>query len=444
MTHAKGAIPRELMSFLDTATEPHIVMDGDHRILAANAAYRSQCGGSGEVVGRRCFEVSHHYGVPCDQAGECCPMAMSRASGRREGVVHLHHGPRGETYESIEIAPIRDDRGEIVCFVEKFEPLPVAKAVAGRGELTGRSEAFLRMLELVARVAPAETTVLLEGASGTGKELVAQAIHDASPRAQRTFVVVDCTGLPEMLFESELFGHERGSFTGAGSLKHGLIEAANGGTLFLDEVGDIPLSMQVKLLRLLETGTFRRVGGTELLRADVRLVSATNLLLREQVEAGRFRRDLYYRLNTFPISLPRLRERRADLPLLVESLCRRVARSRTLRVSESAMRLLMAYDFPGNVRELRNILERASVLCDGEVIGPEHLPEDVRATPETVPPRRPETAGGERHRTLRAYESDLLKSMLANHGGTRRDLARQLGISERTLYRKLGLLNGAG
>ena len=364
-------------------------------------------------------------------------MALSVASGERERVVHLHYTPTGENYENIELAPIRDVRGEVAYFVEKFEPLAVARALAGNDELVGRSPAFTRMLEMVARVASTETTVLLEGATGTGKELVARAIHDASPRATRPFVVVDCSGLPETLFESELFGHEKGAFTGATTLKYGLIEAANGGTLFLDEVGDIPLVMQVKLLRLMETGTYRRVGGTELRRADVRLVSATNLLLQDQVAAGRFRQDLYYRLNIFQISLPHLRDRRADLPMLVDTLLRRVARSRTLRLSQPALALLVAYVSPGNVRDLRNSLERASVMCDGEVIGTEHLPDGVRAaeTMDCAPARS--TADIGMPVTLRAIEADRLRQLSAAHQGTRKELALKLGVSERTIYRKL-------
>ena len=185
------------------------------------------------------------------------------------------------------------------------------------------------MLELMARVAPSDATVMLQGESGTGKELVAKAIHDASRRADRPFVAVDCSGLTETLFESELFGHEKGSFTGASARRIGLVEAASRRTLFLDELGDIPLGMQVKLLRLLETGTFRRVGASDFLKSDIRLISATHRNLRAMVAGGRFRQDLYYRLNTFPIALPALRERRADIPLLAEALLSRVAPGET-------------------------------------------------------------------------------------------------------------------
>jgi transcriptional regulator with PAS, ATPase and Fis domain len=218
--------------------------------------------------------------------------------------------------------------------------------------------------------------VLLQGESGTGKELVAQAIHDASRRA-RPFVAVDCSGLTETLFESELFGHERGAFTGASARKIGLVEAASGGTLFLDELGDIPLPMQVKLLRLLETGTYRRVGSTELIRADIRLISATHQPLKALVAQGRFRQDLFYRVNAFPICLPALRERPDDIPLLAEALLGRVAPERKLKLADDALACLQAYDYPGNVRELRNILERASLMCDGDTVQRRHLPEEL-------------------------------------------------------------------
>ena len=205
------------------------------------------------------------------------------------------------------------------------------------------------MLALVARVAPSRATVLLLGESGTGKELVARAVHEASDRAQRPLVAVDCSSLPETLFESALFGHERGAFTGATSTQPGLVEAANGGTLFIDEVGDIALTMQVKLLRLLESGTYRRVGSTELRHADIRVVSATHRDLEQMVSDGRFREDLYYRLSTFPIHLPALRERREDIPLLAMAMLQRVAPQRPLALSPEALALLQAQDYPGNV-----------------------------------------------------------------------------------------------
>ncbi|HRH73919.1 MAG TPA: sigma 54-interacting transcriptional regulator, partial [Zoogloea sp.] len=342
MTNRLRPLP-ELVSFLETLPEPHILCDRNYRILAANAAYRANCGRPDDLIGRKCFEVSHHYPVPCDQAGESCPLAHSLKSGQRERVVHLHHTSAGESYENIELSPIRDSTGEITYFIEKLEPLPVARGLAGAQGLIGRAPTFRAMLELVARVAPSEATVLLQGESGTGKELVAQAIHDASRRREGPFVAVDCSGLTETLFESELFGHERGAFTGASIRKTGLVEAASGGTLFLDEMGDIPLSMQVKLLRLLETGTYRRVGSTELMRADIRLISATHRPLKSLVEKCHFRQDLYYRINAFPICPPPLRQRQDDIPLLAAALLERVAPDRKLRIAADTLACLRTY-----------------------------------------------------------------------------------------------------
>jgi two-component system response regulator HydG len=424
----------ELISYLDTLPEPHILCDRDYRILAANKAYRRDYGGGHAIVGQTCYAVSHRYNAPCDSAGETCPLRQSLLSGQRERVLHLHHTPAGEAYVNIELAPVRAAHGEIAYFVEKMEALGVSHGLPDARALVGRAPAFRRMLELVARVAPSDATVMLLGESGTGKELVAKAIHDASRRASRPFVAVDCSGLTETLFESELFGHEKGAFTGASMRRIGLVEAASGGTLFLDELGDIPLGMQVKLLRLLETGTFRRVGASEYLKADIRLISATHRNLRAMVAEGRFRQDLYYRLNTFPILLPALRERIEDVPLLAEALLARVAAGRNLRLSPEALERLMAYDYPGNVRELRNVLERASLLCDGDVIQPEHLPPEVIQGDDALGLSASAPAQG---KTLEEIEDEALWRRLAIHQGNRKTLAAELGISERTLYRRL-------
>ncbi len=308
--------------------------------------------------------------------------------------------------------------------------------------MVGRSPAYNRMLELINRAAPAMTAVLLLGESGTGKELAAHALHSLSPRAGRPFVPVDCSGMTETLFESELFGYEKGAFTGAGQRKIGLVEAAAGGTLFLDELGDIPLNLQVKLLRLLETGTFRRVGGVETLRADFRLVAATHRGVRDMVEAGTFRRDLYYRISAFPIHLPALRERREDLPLLIDTLLQRLAPERSLRLSREAMAGLAAYAFPGNVRELRNILERAVLLADGDLIDSAHLPDELCPAGATdAPTLRPLTplaaAGPSDILPLDLAETQYVHWALRQLGGDKKALAARLGISERTLYRKL-------
>jgi DNA-binding NtrC family response regulator len=440
----------ELVSYLEGLPEPHILFDTQYRILAANAAYRRQFSPERSVVGRTCFEVSHHFPVPCDQAGESCPLAQARESGQRERVLHLHHTPKGEEYVNIELAPLLNAGGEQSFFIEKMEPLRVAQSKADSQGLIGRAPAFQNMLALVARVAPSQATVLLLGESGTGKELVASAVHDASPRAHRALVVVDCTSLPENLFESELFGHERGAFTGANTAKGGLVEAASGGTLFLDEVGDIPLAMQVKLLRLLESGTYRRVGSTELRHADIRVVSATHRDLDQMVAAGAFREDLYYRLSTFPIHLPSLRERRDDIALLATALLARVAPKRKLQVSASALQMLQAQDFPGNVRELRNLLERSALLCDGDTLEVSQVQQALLSGRRTVARARDTlpsaVIGGAAVAhdpdalapgVLKLVERAALQQLIAGHQGSRANLAQKLGISERSLYRRL-------
>ena len=438
------------MSFLEGLPEPHILFDRQYRILAANAAYRRQFSPERSVVGRTCFEVSHHFSVPCDQAGESCPLLKARESGQRERVLHLHHTPKGEEYVNIELAPLLDASGEQMFFVEKMEALQVAQGQVAAQGLIGRSAVFQHMLALVARVAPSLATVLLLGESGTGKELVARAVHQASARAARALVPVDCSSLPENLFESELFGHERGAFTGANSARGGLVESASGGTLFLDEVGDIPLSMQVKLLRLLETGTYRRVGSTEQRHADIRVISATHRNLDQMVAQGRFREDLYYRLSTFPIHLPALRERRDDIALLTQALLRRVAPKRKLSLNDGALQLLMQQDYPGNVRELRNLLERSALLCDGDTLDASQVALALRSgrrpgesapvpLPQAVLPATP--PAGTIGNPLKNAQRATLHEMLRQHSGSRAALAAKLGISERSLYRKLKALD---
>jgi DNA-binding NtrC family response regulator len=441
----------ELMSFLEGLSEPHILFDARYRILAANAAYRQQFSQAQSVVGRTCYEVSHHFSVPCDQAGESCPLAQARASGQRERVTHLHHTAKGEEYINIELAPIVNAAGKQTYYVEKMEPIRVAQGQPAARGLIGRAPAFQEMLALVARVAPSMATVLLLGESGTGKELVAQAVHASSTRAHKPLVVVDCASMPETLFESELFGHERGAFTGASAARGGLVEAASGGTLFLDEVGDIPLTIQVKLLRLLESGTYRRVGSTELRHADIRVVSATHRDLAQMVAQGSFREDLYYRLSTFPIRLPALRERREDIALLSAALLQRLGPTRALTLSAAAQRLLQEQEFPGNVRELRNLLERTALLCDGDTLGVRHL---ERALLSSVMPHGsqkgrdawvpavemggPDATPGTS--TLKDAERAALAKLVEDHTGSRAELAQHLGISARSLYRKLKVL----
>lgn len=421
-------LPGELLALLESLPEPRILVDPDYRILSANAAYKHTFGNPREIIGRTCYEISHHYDKPCDQCGESCPRQTAMKTRQASRVLHLHHTPRGQEYVDVELVPILDAVGKLVYFVETMRFLHEAGKHPGALGMVGHSAAFTRMLDLINRVAPAMTPVLLLGESGTGKELAAQAVHDLSPRREKPFVPVDCSGMTESLFESELFGYEKGAFTGAGQRKTGLVEAAAGGTLFLDELGDIPLHLQVKLLRLLESGTFRRVGGVDILRADFRLVAATHRDLAAMVESGEFRRDLYYRLATFPIHLPALRARRDDLPLLIEHLLARLSPERPLRLDGAFQQRLMEYAFPGNIRELRNLLERAMLMADGDVLS---LADDLDVCCATA--QRSEAP----ILPLEQAERRYVRASLAELGGDRKELARRLGISERTLYRKL-------
>ncbi|UCV09041.1 sigma-54 interaction domain-containing protein [Dechloromonas denitrificans] len=428
--------PSELLSFLDGLPEPRIVMNAEYRIVAANAAYIRDFGGGQAIAGRTCYEVSHRFAVPCDQAGESCPLKLSLESGAPQRVLHVHHTPRGEEHVDVETTPIRDAQGQIAYFVETMRVVRQASSGPAAQGLVGRSPAFVAMLEKVLRVANSDAAVVLLGETGTGKELVAHAIHEASARDEGPFVAVDCAGMTESLFESELFGYEKGAFTGATHRKQGLVEAAHGGTLFLDEIGELPLSLQVKLLRLLETGTYRRVGGLEWLPADFRLITATHRDLRAMVQAETFRRDLYFRINTFPIRTPALHERADDIPLLAMSLLERVDRKSKRKFSAAALFWLSTRRFSGNIRELRNLIERATLLADGDIIDLPHLADMA----DDLPPA-PAKSGDAFQLSgivdLVSLERLYIDWAKARPGSDPATLAGQLGVSQRTLYRKL-------
>ncbi len=301
-----------------------------------------------------------------------------------------------------------------------------------------------QVFEMIARVADTKTNVLISGESGTGKELVARAIHDESERSEQPFVAINCAAIPENLLESELFGHMKGAFTGAVANKDGLFEAAHGGSLFLDEVGEISPALQVKLLRVIQEKTIRRVGGIKDTEVDVRLIAATNRRLEEEVAAGRFREDLYYRLNVIQLELPALRERMEDLPLLVHHFVEKYARElgKEVRgVEPETMDLLAHYRFPGNVRELENIIERAVALARDEWLGIEALPPTVAPRPRSTTSQIP-AEGVSLEALIAEYERGLLREGLTRAGGVKKKAAQLLGISFRSFrYRleKLGL-----
>jgi Nif-specific regulatory protein len=301
--------------------------------------------------------------------------------------------------------------------------------------VVGNSGPIRQIYEQVAQVAGTNTTVLIRGESGTGKELIAHAIHYNSPRARKPFIRVSCAALPESLIESELFGYEKGAFTGAETRKKGRFELADGGTLFLDEIGEVNLATQVKLLRVLQEREFERVGGTETVKANVRLIAATNKDLEQAMAAGTFREDLYYRLNVFAIFVPPLRERKGDLLLLVDHLLEKLAREhqrKIKRISTPAIDMLASYHWPGNVRELENALERAVLSCDGEVIHGHHLPPSLQTA---------EASGTVTRVSLKdavvAYEKDLIQDALKSTRGNRAKAARLLDTTERVLNYKV-------
>jgi two-component system response regulator PilR (NtrC family) len=317
--------------------------------------------------------------------------------------------------------------------------------------LLGKSAPMQRVFEMLRKIAAAKTSVLLIGESGTGKELAARALHELGPRADHPFVAVNCGAIPEALLESELFGHMKGAFTGASSDKVGLFEAAHSGTIFLDEIGELPVSMQVKLLRVLQERKVKRVGGVHEKEIDVRVVAATNRDLEAEVEKGTFRQDLFYRLNVIQLRLPPLRERREDIPLLVDHFIRKFSaeHGRTITgIDPDAMSALMAHSFPGNVRELENLIERAVTLAPADRVSADSLPTLASLSPESPTvgpaPGLPE-AGIDLEKVVEDFERALIIKALDRTRGNRTEAARLLGVTFRSLrYRlsKLGITGG--
>ncbi len=306
--------------------------------------------------------------------------------------------------------------------------------IEGAPTLIGQAEKMNQVRKLIGKVAPTDSTVLILGETGTGKELVARAVHDQSLRAEMPFVPINCGALPEHLIESELFGHRKGAFTGADEHRTGLLQVANGGSVFLDEIGELPKAMQAKLLRFLENGEVRRVGDNESVVCDVRVVCATNRDLSEMVAEGEFREDLYFRINTFEVRLPPLRERIEDIPVLARHLATRFGAPRAAEdqlFTADTLEMLMAHSWPGNVRELANVIEHAMILCDALPIGPEHLPQ--RFT-KKMPAARPAAAAT---LNLRDLEMQAVQTALDRHQGNKPKAAEELGISLKTLYNKL-------
>lgn len=393
---------------------------------------------------------------------------IKRVSSETEIVISTGHGSLDEAIQAIRrgaydflpkpcklaiISAVLQRIGEKKSLLNKTFALESRlRAVEGGTNLVGNTPAMERVKKLIERIAPTDSNVLILGETGTGKELVARSVHELSRRANMPFVAVNCGALPENLVESELFGHRKGAFTGADAPRKGLIEVANGGTLFLDELGELDKAMQVKLLRVLESGEMRRLGENDSFHVDLRVICATNRNLLEMVEAGGFREDLYFRVNTFEIHIPPLRERRDDIPDLAQALIARHLKRPVVphgMLGADVLQLLKQHDWNGNVRELANALEHAVIMSDGQTITPADLPASVtsghrraKLPPPAVPPVEMEETG--RPKTLREIELDVIQQVLEKNRGDKPRTALELGIALKTLYNKLNQNQSAG
>jgi transcriptional regulator with PAS, ATPase and Fis domain len=430
---------------IDLIPEPFVVINKDYRIVAANRKYQSKHKHSGEeIIGDTCYHVSHHSDVPCHENGEHCPLKNVFETGKPTEVIHVHYDKDGNAdHVHLRAQPILDEQGNVQYMAESM--ICLDEVEQADHSLIGRSGAMMKLKSILQRVAATRTTVLLTGESGAGKEKVSEYVHHYSNCHKGPFVVVDCSVLGEQLIESELFGHEKGAFTGATEKKIGLIESANSGTLFIDEISELPLPLQTKLLRFLETGTYRTVGGTAYRQADVRVIAATNRNLRRMVEDGKFRHDLYFRLTAFPIEIPPLRERMDDIPSLAEHFLTQIEGGTSqVPLSEEVIEALLTYDYPGNVRELRNILERACILANLGTMSPDHLIFEqftyINSSSEVIdsPKYSIEDETESRQflsRSQGKHSREQIMDALRHSNGNRARAAARLGVSERTMYR---------
>lgn len=445
-------IPINLQSIIDATDNGFVVIDKDYNIVAANEAYCASYGiDRQKIVGYKCHQISHHSDVPCHLNGEDCPHKKVFESKAPHQVLHIHFDHNNEEeHVRIKGSPVYGTDGELYLGEAIF---PIAKndeLSCDKQRMLGTSPAFLACVEEMAGAAASDVPILLNGESGVGKELAAKFIHNKSERRAHPFVSIDCASISEGIFESELFGHERGAFTGCVGRRHGLIESAESGTLFLDEIGEVPLALQGRLLRALETGYYRRLGGREDLHADVRIVCATHNNLRMMVEQGSFRADLYYRIAGISITIPPLRERRTDIAPLIKAMLEKTKGSNGVagRITDDALGMLQLYDYPGNIRELYNILQKAVAVSTGGLITADLLQLNNFANVYINPladrrksSRDPKAYVPSTNRSLTDVEATHIESLLHQHDGHRAKVAEELCISERTLYRKLKQYN---
>ena len=426
----------------DSINEGVFTIDRAWRITAFNRAAERITGVAREdALGSRCRDV---FRAPICEKN--CVLKRTMKTGRpvNSAMTHIINHAGQRVAIRISTALLKDDAGGIVGGVETFQDLTQLEQLRKQLErrytyedIIGRSASMRSLFKVLPQIAKGSSTVLLEGASGTGKELFARAIHNLSPRKEQRFVAINCAALPDTLLESELFGYKAGAFTGANKDKPGRFAIARGGTLFLDEIGDISPALQVRLLRVLQERTIEPLGALEPLKVDVRIIAATNKDLDYLVKTGEFRQDLLYRIRIVRFKLPELKERRVDIPLLVDHL---VAKFNSLQnkaiagVSEEVLARLMEHDYPGNVRELENIIEHAFALCPAGYLELKHLP------PELRPGDSRGDADPDAALTLRELEKQFITAALRRHAGNRKRTARELGINQSTLYRKIAAL----
>jgi transcriptional regulator with PAS, ATPase and Fis domain len=455
-------LPIELQSLVDIYDQPFVVIDPNHRVVLVNKAFEETYRVlRQEAVGRPCYALipDADQPCPCGEEGESCPFADVFQRGVSTASTQAYRDSEGRDHVvRIQGYPLRTASGEIYLGeliqrdAVRHHPGSEREACPG-GRMVGRSPAFRQSIGQLLLAAGSDAPTLLQGETGTGKELAAAYIHRQSARRDGPFHTLDCTALSEELFESEVFGYERGAFTGSVGEKRGLFELADKGTLFLDEIGELSLPLQAKLLRVLETGQFRRVGGVKTRSANVRTICATN---RDVQGTSWFRSDLYYRIACVTVRLPSLRERRSDIPELARELLERIGQSSGQRfsVADDALRLLRGYDYPGNVRELRNILWVAAVNAPEGHISEEliaaALPQGANGSRQGewglhqsalanggTGSARISVDGGPQRTLRREWEAEHLAQVLSRHNGNRRAVAEELGVSERTVYRKL-------
>lgn len=436
-------MPLAYETILDSINEGVFTVDLDWRITSFNRAAEQITGVQRqEALGRKCYEVFR-----ADLCENACPLKKSYAAGRPvlKSSGHIISN-RGKSIPiQISAALMRDASGATIGGVETFQDLSqiehLQKALLNQytfEDIVGRSPAMRQLFEMLPPVAESTSTVLIEGESGTGKELFARALHNLSFRKKQPFIAVNCAAIPDTLLESELFGYKKGAFTGAQQDKAGRFALADKGTLFLDEIGDISPALQVRLLRVLQERRLEPLGSTRSTPVDVRVVAATNKSLQKLISKGLFREDLYYRIRVIHLRVPPLRDRKEDIPLLVDSLLARYNRLQGKQVSGltvEALSALMRYDFPGNVRELENILEHAFVLCRDGLIDLSKLPAEFQ-TIEGISPQSM-AAQANPHLSLREIGRRRIEEALARNQGNRRQTASELGVDASTLYRKI-------